>query len=84
MERPSEAVVLDTLGRIRESGEQSHALVSNFIELSRIAAGRLELEVSGNVSLEDLAALARTGVDYVSVGALTKHVRAVDLSMRLD
>jgi signal transduction histidine kinase len=43
-ESPSPAVVLDMLGRIRESGEQIHALVSNFIELSRIEAGRLELE----------------------------------------
>jgi nicotinate-nucleotide pyrophosphorylase (carboxylating) len=40
------------------------------------------LEVSGDVTLERLPALAATGIDYVSVGALTKHVRAVDLSMR--
>jgi signal transduction histidine kinase len=43
-EQPSPAVVLDILGRIRESGEQIHALVSNFVELSRIEAGRLQLE----------------------------------------
>jgi len=48
------------------------------------ADGRVKLEVSGNVSLEGIAALAATGVDYVSVGALTKHVRAIDLSMRLS
>jgi nicotinate-nucleotide pyrophosphorylase (carboxylating) len=45
-------------------------------------AGRARLEVSGNVSLERLPALAASGVDYVSSGSLTKHVRAVDLSMR--
>lgn len=47
------------------------------------AAGHARLEVSGGVSLPDVAALAATGVDFISVGALTKHVRAVDLSMRL-
>jgi nicotinate-nucleotide pyrophosphorylase (carboxylating) len=46
------------------------------------ANARTELEASGNMSLETLRAVAETGVDYISVGALTKHVRAVDLSMR--
>lgn len=41
-----------------------------------------KLEVSGNVELAGLRKLAETGVDYVSTGALTKHVRAIDLSMR--
>jgi nicotinate-nucleotide pyrophosphorylase (carboxylating) len=41
-----------------------------------------ELEASGNMLLDRVAAVAATGVDYISVGALTKHVRAVDLSMR--
>lgn len=45
-------------------------------------AGRAQLEVSGNVTEETLTQIAQTGVDYVSVGALTKHVRALDLSMR--
>ena len=44
--------------------------------------GRAKLEVSGNVALEDLADLISTGVDYISVGALTKNVRAIDFSMR--
>jgi nicotinate-nucleotide pyrophosphorylase (carboxylating) len=46
------------------------------------AAGRMKLEASGGVGIEQLVAIAATGVDYVSVGALTKHLRAVDLSMR--
>ena len=45
-------------------------------------AGRAKLESSGNVTLETLREVAETGVDYISVGALTKHVRALDLSMR--
>ncbi|WP_137224704.1 carboxylating nicotinate-nucleotide diphosphorylase [Shewanella sp. MEBiC00475] len=42
-----------------------------------------KLEVSGNVTLDTLASFAQTGVDYISVGALTKHVKALDLSLRL-
>ena len=41
-----------------------------------------ELEASGGMTLDEIAAVAATGVDYISVGALTKHVSAVDLSMR--
>jgi nicotinate-nucleotide pyrophosphorylase (carboxylating) len=43
---------------------------------------RIPLEVSGNVSLEHLAQIAQTGVDFISTGAITKHLRAIDLSMR--
>ncbi|MGR5502265.1 carboxylating nicotinate-nucleotide diphosphorylase [Vibrio sp. DNB22_10_4] len=47
-----------------------------------INAGRAALENSGNVTLETIAEFAETGVDYISVGALTKHLKAMDLSMR--
>lgn len=43
-----------------------------------------KLEASGNVSLDNVRAIAETGVDFISVGALTKNLRAVDLSMRLQ
>jgi nicotinate-nucleotide pyrophosphorylase (carboxylating) len=46
-------------------------------------AGRVALEISGNVDLTTIGDYARTGVDFISVGALTKNVRAVDLSLRL-
>ena len=46
-------------------------------------AGRAELEASGNVTDDTLVAIAETGVDLISIGALTKHIRALDLSMRL-
>jgi nicotinate-nucleotide pyrophosphorylase (carboxylating) len=46
------------------------------------AAGQVRLEASGDVDLASVAAVAETGVDYVSVGSITKHVRAVDLSLR--
>lgn len=48
-----------------------------------LAAGRIPLEVSGGVELDRVAAIAASGVDFISVGALTKNVRAVDLSMRI-
>jgi len=46
--------------------------------------GRTPLEASGGVDLAGLRAIAETGVDYVSIGALTKHVRAIDLSLRIE
>ncbi len=46
-------------------------------------AGRVPLEISGNVSLANVVGLAETGVDYISIGALTKNVSAIDLSMRI-
>lgn len=48
-----------------------------------ISAGKAELEISGNVTLDNIAELASTGVDYISCGAITKHVRALDLSLRI-
>jgi nicotinate-nucleotide pyrophosphorylase (carboxylating) len=44
----------------------------------------VKLEASGSVSLEAVREIAATGVDYISVGSITKHVHAVDLSMRLQ
>ncbi|MBS1196377.1 MAG: nicotinate-nucleotide pyrophosphorylase (carboxylating) [Proteobacteria bacterium] len=53
-------------------------------EAARINAGHAVLEASGNVSLETLRPIAETGVQRISVGALTKDVKAMDLSMRLQ
>jgi nicotinate-nucleotide pyrophosphorylase (carboxylating) len=53
------------------------------VALRRTHGAVVKLEASGSVSLESVRAIAETGVDYVSIGALTKHVRAVDLSLRL-
>ena len=52
-------------------------------EAVRIAAGRVKLEVSGNVTLERLPKLAQIGVDFVSMGALTHSARAMDLSLEI-
>jgi nicotinate-nucleotide pyrophosphorylase (carboxylating) len=52
-------------------------------EAARINAGRAILEISGGVTLETLRPLAETGVDRISIGTLTKDVKATDFSMRL-
>ena len=62
----------------------SHSAMREAVERNRVHANTAELEASGNVSLDSIAAIAATGVDYISVGALTKHVHAVDLSMQFD
>jgi nicotinate-nucleotide pyrophosphorylase (carboxylating) len=54
------------------------------VSLTRGSGRGVKLEASGSVSLESVREIAATGVDYISVGSLTKHVRAVDLSMRLE
>lgn len=53
-------------------------------EAVRIVAGRVPLEASGTVTLENVAAVAATGVDYISVGALTHSAKALDISMIVD
>jgi len=58
----------------------------NLADLSaavKLNSGEIELEASGNIGLENIRTIAETGVDYISIGALTKHVKAVDLSMRI-
>jgi nicotinate-nucleotide pyrophosphorylase (carboxylating) len=52
-------------------------------EAVAITKGCAELEVSGSVTLDNIRDIAATGVDYISVGALTKNVHAIDLSMRV-
>ena len=70
------------------SAEPDRIMLDNFsLEALREAvartAGQAELEASGNVTDQTLVAIAETGVDLISIGALTKHIRALDLSMRM-
>lgn len=53
-------------------------------EAVRVTNGRIPLEASGSVNPQTVAAIAETGVDFISIGSITKHVRAVDLSMRFQ
>jgi nicotinate-nucleotide pyrophosphorylase (carboxylating) len=50
----------------------------------KLTAGQAELEASGNITLETIRTVAETGVDFISIGALTKHIHAIDLSMRIQ
>jgi nicotinate-nucleotide pyrophosphorylase (carboxylating) len=54
------------------------------VALNRSDSRPVKIEASGSVSLETVRAIAETGVDYISIGGLTKHVHAIDLSMRLE
>lgn len=79
---------LDELEQALQAGVD-RIMLDNF-ELAQMreavqhTAGRVPLEVSGNVDLRTIGEYARTGVDFISVGALTKHVHAIDLSLRLQ
>jgi nicotinate-nucleotide pyrophosphorylase (carboxylating) len=75
LEASPDIVMLDEFGR---------ADLEAAVALNRAQGSPVKLEASGSVSLEHVRAIAETGVDFVSIGALTKHVRAVDLSMRLE
>ena len=82
-------IEVETYGQLQEALEAGakRILLDNFDldslrEAVRITAGRARLEASGNVDFPALRAIAETGVDYISVGALTKHVHALDLSLR--
>ena len=54
------------------------------IDAVQHVAGRCKLEASGNITIENLRKVAMTGVDYISMGVLTKDIKAVDLSMRFN
>jgi nicotinate-nucleotide pyrophosphorylase (carboxylating) len=77
---------LDQL-RIALDAGASRILLDNFSlpdlhEAVRMTQGRADLEASGGIGMETLRAVAQTGVTFISLGALTKNVRAIDLSMR--
>jgi nicotinate-nucleotide pyrophosphorylase (carboxylating) len=87
-------VEAETLDQLRQALD-AHAdivMLDNFaledvrtaVALNRSHARPLLLECSGGVDLGTLRAIAETGVDYISVGSLTKHLTAIDLSMRID
>lgn len=51
---------------------------------AKLVDGKVKLEASGDITADNIVKVAQTGVDYISIGALTKHLRAVDLSLRLS
>jgi nicotinate-nucleotide pyrophosphorylase (carboxylating) len=87
-----EVETLDELRQALDAGADMALLDEFSLEDMRAAVamnrshprGPMKLEASGSVSIETLRSIAETGVDFVSIGSLTKHVRAVDLSMRFE
>jgi nicotinate-nucleotide pyrophosphorylase (carboxylating) len=79
---------LDELKQALEGGADIIMLdelsLDDMREAVRLTAGRAKLEASGGVTDATLLAIAETGVDYISIGTLTKDIKAVDLSMRLS
>jgi len=83
-------VEVETLAQLEEALREGcdRILIDDFDaptrrEAVRIAAGRIPLEVSGGVDMGTLRGIAEDGVDCISIGGLTKHVHAIDLSLKL-
>lgn len=84
-------VEVESLDQLREALDAGAAMilldnmtVDQMREAVRISAGRAELEASGGIALENARAIAETGVDRMSVGSLTKDLKAADFSMRFE
>jgi len=86
-------VEVESLDELREAinSKAERLLLDNFsfemleqaVTINRIEGNPpAELEASGGITLDEVAAVAATGMDYISIGALTKNIRAIDLSMR--
>ena len=82
-------VEVETLDQLREAIDAGAKLIllDNFDvpkmrEAVAVSAGRAELEASGGITLDNVRAIAETGVDRISIGSLTKDIKALDLSMR--
>jgi nicotinate-nucleotide pyrophosphorylase (carboxylating) len=84
-------VEVETLTQLEEAlmAGAPRILLDNFdLDLLRQAVllthGRAQLEASGGVNEQSVRAIAETGVDFISIGALTKDIQAIDLSMRFE
>ena len=84
-------VEVETLSQLEEAigCAADIALLDNFNlaaigQAVNIAAGKIKLEVSGGITLDNIQSYAQQGIDYISVGALTKHLTAIDFSMLFE
>jgi nicotinate-nucleotide pyrophosphorylase (carboxylating) len=84
-------IEVETLDQLREALEAGARMilldnmsVERMCEAVILTAGRAELEASGGITLANVRAIAETGVDRISVGSLTKDIRAADFSMRFE
>jgi len=77
----------DELGQVIEFGKVHRIMLDNFVPADlrkaiEIIDGRFETEASGGITLETIRSYAETGVDFISVGALTHHIKSLDLSLK--
>ncbi|HDZ40983.1 MAG TPA: carboxylating nicotinate-nucleotide diphosphorylase [Bacteroidetes bacterium] len=77
----------DELEQILEQGMINRIMLDNFSisdteKAMKLVGGRYEIESSGGINLETVTAYARCGVDYISVGALTHHIKSLDISLK--
>ena len=82
-------VEVENLDQLQQAidAKADRALLDNFsIDMMKAAvelnSRRIQLEASGNITDENLLQIAETGVDFISIGALTKHLQAIDFSLR--
>jgi nicotinate-nucleotide pyrophosphorylase (carboxylating) len=78
---------LEELGEVLETGGIDRILMDNFTvgdlaKAVRLAGKRYETEASGGITAENIRQYAETGVDYISVGALTHHIKSLDMSLK--
>ena len=84
-----EVETLDQLDQALAIGGITRILCDNFdprvlAEAVRKTNGKYPLEASGNIDESNIQEFAETGVDYISIGAITKHIRAIDLSLQFE
>ncbi len=82
-----EARNLDDVKKILETGGVDRIMLDNFNindtrEAVKLIAGRYETESSGGITLDTIRAYAECGIDYISVGALTHHIKSLDMSLK--
>jgi nicotinate-nucleotide pyrophosphorylase (carboxylating) len=82
-----EARNLDDVNRILSTGGVDRIMLDNFnledtVTAVRLIAGKYETESSGGITLETVRAYAECGVDLISVGALTHHIKSLDISLK--
>lgn len=84
-------VETETMEQVKEAMESGCDVImldnfsyADMAEAAKLVNGKTKLEASGDITADNIVQVARTGVDYISIGALTKHLRAVDLSLRLS
>ncbi|MCL2290427.1 MAG: carboxylating nicotinate-nucleotide diphosphorylase [Bacteroidetes bacterium] len=82
-----ETRTLDEVKRVVKHGKIDRIMLDNFApekikEALQLIAGKYETEASGGITLENIKEYAKTGVDYISIGALTHHIKSLDLSLK--